>query len=154
VSQRSLLAALAALTLAAACDKPLTVEQQIIATIRDMEALIEDGERRAFMEHIAPDFSGRNGSMNRDQVRALVIFRLNRHKKLRAQLFPIQVEETAPGRAIARFRALVTGGAGWLPESGQVFDFVTQWRLDDDEWLLIGADWKPVDLERALDEVL
>ena len=149
-----MLVVLAALTLAVGCDKPLTLEQQIIATIRDMEARIENRERRAFMAKIAPDFSGRNGNMNREQLRALVVFRLNRHKELNAQLFPIQVEETTPGQASARVRALVTGGAGWLPESGQVFDFVTEWRRDDDEWLLVGADWTPVDLNRALDEVL
>jgi hypothetical protein len=133
-----------------ACSQPLTVEQRIIASIRTMEAKIEAGERRPFMEHIAEDFTGQGGLMTRDQVRAMVIFQLNRHKRLQAQLFPIHVTESAGNTAVASFRALVTGGPKWIPESGQVFDFETHWRLVDDEWYLYAANWTPV----VLDEVL
>ena len=97
-------------TMLCACGQPLTVEQQVIATILQMEEKIEAGERRNFMEYIAEDFTGQNEAMTRDQVRALVVFQLNRNKRLAAQLFPIRVEETGEGRASANFRALVTGG--------------------------------------------
>ena len=137
-----------------ACSKPLTVEQQIIATIRDMEMKIEEGQRLSFMEHIAEDFSGQEGSMNREQVRVMVIFQLNRHQRLHAQLFPIHVSEAGEDRATARFRALVTGGPNWIPESGQVFDFVTHWRFVDGDWELYSANWTPVALDEALQEVL
>lgn len=133
-----------------ACSQPLTVEQRIIAAIRNMEAKIEANERRSFMEYIAEDFKGQNGSMSREQVHAIVVFQLNRHKRLQAQLFPIHVTESGDGSATAGFRALVTGGPKWIPESGQVFDFVTHWRLADDEWIVYAANWTPV----ALDEVL
>ncbi len=112
-----------------ACDKPLTVEQQVIHTIREMEAKIEGGERRAFMEHIGEGFTAQDGRMNRDQVRALVVFQLNRYERLQGQLFPISVLETGPETAEASFRALVTGGPNWIPDSGQVYDFETAWRL-------------------------
>jgi len=134
----------------ASCGKQLTVEQQIIATIREMEASIEAGERRSFMGYISEDFSGQGGSLNREQVRALLIMQLNRYQGLQGQLFPIQVDETGEGTASASFRALVTGGPNWIPESGQVFDFETRWRKVDGEWMLQAADWDPV----ALDEVL
>jgi hypothetical protein len=137
-------------TLLAACNKPLTVEQQIIATIRDMEATLEAGERRAFMEHIADDFTGQQGAMTRDQVKAMVLFQLNRHKRLQAQLFPIRVKELGTHSASAVFRALVTGGPNWIPENGQVVDFDTQWVLTDDGWMLESASWTPVALEAAL----
>jgi len=133
-----------------ACGKPLTVEQQIIATIREMEARIEAGERRPFMQHIAEDFSGQGGSLDRDQLRALMIMQLNRYQRLQGQLFPIRVEDTGDGTASAHFRALVTGGPNWIPESGQVFEFDTRWRKDDGEWLLTAADWDPVPLEEVL----
>jgi hypothetical protein len=141
-----LLASLASL---AACDKPLTVEQRVIATIRDMEARIEAGERRAFMAHVAEDFTGQREVMTRDQVNAMVLFQLNRHKRLQAQLFPIRVTETGPDSASATFRALITGGPNWIPENGKVVDFDTRWTLVDDEWMLRSANWTPV----ALDEV-
>jgi hypothetical protein len=136
-----------------ACSQPLTVEQQVIAAIRQMEEKIEAGERRAFMDHIAEEFSGQDGRMNRDQVRALVVFQLRRFERLQAQLFPITVTETGPDTATAGFRALVTGGPGWIPERGQVYDFSTDWRRSDGEWLLVAAEWEPVPLDEVLDKL-
>jgi len=133
-----------------ACSQPLTVEQRIIATIREMEAKVEAGERRPFMEHIAEDFAGQGGALTREQTRAMFIYQLNRHERLQAQLFPIHVTESSENTATADFRALVTGGPSWIPESGQVFDFETHWRLVDDEWYLYAASWTPVALEEAL----
>ena len=108
MTPRALLPGLAALLVA--CSQPLTVEQQVITVIRQMEEKIEAGERRAFMAHIADDFSGQGGRMNRDQARALVVFQLRRFERLQAQLFPITVTETGRDTATAEFRALVTGG--------------------------------------------
>ena len=139
--------------LLAGCGQSQSVEQQVIATIRQMEEKIEAGQRLAFMEHVDDAFSGQQGSMNRDQVRALVIFQLNRYKELQAQLFPISVTETGPDTATAEFRALVTGGPGWIPDSGRVYDFQTGWRLDGGDWLLVSADWKPVPLEEVLENL-
>jgi hypothetical protein len=133
-----------------ACSEPLTVEQQVIVTIREMEEKVEAGERRPFMKYLSGDFTAQDGSMNSEQVRALFVYQLNRHKRLRAQLFPISVTETGKGLAVAEFRALVTGGPGWFPDSGQVFDFRTYWRLEEDQWLLTKANWEPVPLEEAL----
>ena len=126
-----------------ACSQPLTVEQRIIATIREMETKVEEGERRPFMEHIAEDFTGQGGAMTRDQARALFIYQLNRHQRLQAQLFPINVTESSENTAMATFKALVTGGPNWLTDSGQIFDFETHWRLVDDEWYLYKANWTP-----------
>ncbi len=143
-------AVLILLVLLSACSQPLTLEQQIISTIRTMEEKVEAGERRPFMKHIAEDFTAQNGSMNRDQARALMIMQLNRYKRLQAQLFPIRVSSTGDDSARAVFRALVTGGPGWIPESGQLYEFETHWRLTDGEWLLRNANWNPVPLDEAL----
>ena len=43
-----------------------------------------------------------------------------------------------------RFDAAVTGGAGGLlPQSGQVYDVETGWRLEGGEWRLVNAEWQP-----------
>jgi hypothetical protein len=141
---RSLLPLICVLALAAGCGADLTVEQQVIATIREMEARIEAGERRPFMAYVSEDFRGQGGSLNRDQLRALLIMQLNRYQHLQGQLLPIHVEETGEDTATARFRALVTGGPDWIPESGQVFEFRTGWRRVDGEWRVVAADWEPV----------
>lgn len=140
--------------LTVSCSQPLTVEQQVIATIRNMESKLEAGERRAFMSHIAEDFTAQDGRMNREQVRALVVFQLNRYEQLQGRLFPIRVSEPGQGLARAEFRALVTGGPGWIPENGQVYDFDTHWVLDGGDWLLESASWRPVPLDEVLPEAL
>lgn len=150
---KSTLASLAGLLMMAACSQPLTVEQRIIHTIREMEAKIENGERRPFMEHIAEDFTAKNGRMTRDQVHALVVFQFKRFESIRGRLFPIEVIEAGPETAEARFRALLTGGPDWFPDAGQVYDFETSWRLEEGEWLLAAANWKPVDLEEVLENL-
>lgn len=133
-----------------ACSPPLTVSQQVIAAIREMETRIEDGERRQFIKHVSEDFSGQNGQLNRQQLMGLVIYQLNRHQRLHAQLFPISVTETGEETASANFRALITGGPGWIPDQGQLYDFETLWRYQGGEWKLTSANWDPVPLDEIL----
>lgn len=138
------------LALAAACSPPQSVEQQVIAVIRDMEARIEAVERRPFMAHVADDFTAQDGLMDRDRFNAMVLYYLHRYTRLRAQLLPIHVIPEGEGRASARFRVLLTGGAGWLPESGRLYQVETAWRRTGGDWLLLTANWQPVELENML----
>ena len=132
------------------CSKPLTVEQQVIAMIREMETRLEAGERRPFMSHITEDFNGQNGLLNREELQRFVILQLNRHQRLHAQLMPIRVSETGDGTAAASFKALITGGPNWIPDSGQIYDFETHWLKQGDEWMLFSASWTPVPLDEAV----
>jgi len=132
------------------CSRPMTIEQQVISVIREMEALIENGERRQFISHVAEDFNGQNGELNRQQLQGLVIYQLNRHQRLHAQLFPINVDANGEEAASATFKALITGGPGWLPKEGQLYQFDTRWRYEDGEWKLSSASWKPVPLDEIL----
>ncbi len=127
-----------------ACSPPPTVSQQIIAAIHEMETLIENSEHRKFISHVAEDFDGQDGQLNRQQLRALVIYQLNQHQRLHAQLFPINVDETGEETASATFRALITGGPRFIPDQGQLYDFETLWRYEGGEWLLTSANWDPV----------
>ena len=50
----------------------------------------------------------------------------------------------AKGNKQVRFDAVVTGGAGTLlPQSGQVYDVTTAWRLEGGDWRLVSAEWSP-----------
>ena len=137
--------ALAALALAS-CGKKLTVEQQVIATLRNMEAAAEEGRHLDFMESIADDFSAQQGAMGRLEFHRFMIFQINQHRRLQAQFFPIYVTETGEDSASAHFKLLVTGGAGLLPDSGQLFEVETEWERDGGDWLLKQADWEAVRL--------
>lgn len=134
------------LAVLASCGKPPTTEQLVIAEIRNMEAEFESGERLNFLSHVTDDFRGQGGAMNREQLRALVVLQFKRYENLGAQLFPINVQEISAGEARADFNALLTGGAGWLPEDGQLYRFQTHWRLEDGDWRLAAASWEPENL--------
>lgn len=126
------------------CGESLTVEQQVIATLRNMEAAAENGEHFEFMAYVADNFDAQQGEMDRRAFHRFMIFQMNQHRRLRSQLFPIRVNEISAELANAEFRVLVTGGGGLLPESGQLFDVVTQWLREDGDWMLSRATWEAV----------
>lgn len=143
---RSFLSLALAVLILAACGEKLSVEQQIIATLRSMEYAAEEGQHLEFMNYIADSFSAQQGSLDRREFHRFMIFQINQHRRLQAQFFPIFVTETGKDTASARFKILVTGGAGLLPESGQLFEVNTRWIREDNDWLLSGADWEAVRL--------
>ena len=135
-----------AICLLVACGEKLTVEQQIIATLRNMEYAAEEGQHLNFMSHIADTFKGRQGSMDRREFHRFMILQINQHRRLQAQFFPIYVTEINEESASASFKLLVTGGAGLVPDSGQLYQVETQWLRNGGDWLLTGADWQAVRL--------
>jgi hypothetical protein len=138
-----LIGAVAALCLAG-CAPEGTVEEQIEANIAAMEAAGEAGERGAFMDHVADGFEAQEGRMTRDDFRRFLFLQFNQQRRIRAQLFPITVEAQGPNLAEASFNVLVTGGAGLIPDEGQLFSVQTAWVLEGGDWLLWRADWTPI----------
>jgi hypothetical protein len=128
------------------CGEKLSVEQQIIATLRNMEYAAEEGQHLEFMSYVTDSFGGQQGSMGRREFHRFMIFQINQNRRLQAQFFPIYVQEISEEKASAHFRILVTGGAGLLPERGQLFEVETQWLRDGGDWDLSRADWEPVHL--------
>jgi hypothetical protein len=129
-----------------ACSEELSVEQQIIATLRNMEAAAEDGQHLEFMGYVTDTFDGQNSSMGRREFHRFMIFQINQKRRLQAQIFPVHVQESGDNQATADFKILVTGGAGLLPDSGQLFEVDTIWLNSGGEWLLEKANWVPVRL--------
>ena len=144
---KSLMIACLCLAVLASCEEELSVEQQIILTINEMEALAEAGERKKFMKHVAGEFSGQLGRMSKAEFNRFMILQWNENQKLHAQLGPITVRELGLGRASADFGGLITGGRGLLPERGRMLQFETSWILEDDEWLMESATWDPIRLD-------
>jgi hypothetical protein len=133
------------------CSPEPSVEQQVIGVIQDMEAQVEAGERRSFMEHVAADFIGQDPIMTHDQLSAMIMVELMRHQRVHVQVFPIQVTPTMPGEAEAYFKVLLTGGPGLLPDRGQMFNITSRWLEQDEEWLLQSARWEAVSMDSALE---
>ena len=92
---------------------------------------------------LADDFIGNEG-MDRRAAKQLASGVFLRHRHVNARLGPVAVELRGETEAIARFNVIATGGSGGLlPDSGQVYQVETGWRLVDGEWQLLNASWKP-----------
>jgi hypothetical protein len=116
-------------------------EQALRNTVAAMEAAAEKGDADALFDHIAGDFGGNEG-MDREAFRRYVMVMGLRRETVGVQLGPLDVQLFGD-RASAKFTAALTGGPGWLPNRAQVYDVTTGWRLQDGEWMLISATWKP-----------
>lgn len=127
-----------------ACGEKLSVDQQIIATLRNMEYAAEQGEHFEFMSYVTDSFGAQQDSMDRRGFHRFMIFQINRNRRLQAQFFPIYVRDKGEGLAFAHFRLLVTGGGGLLPDRGQLFEVETDWLRDGDDWMLDKANWQAV----------
>ena len=125
------------LALLCACSPDDTPEEQIAAAIGEMEERAESGDRRGFMQMVHREFQGQGGGMTRDEFRRFMIFQMSQHRRLRAQLFPIEVRMPNAEEGVAEFNALITGGSGWLPEEGRLFRIETVWRDEGGDWLLV-----------------
>ena len=116
-------------------------EQALRTTIAAMEEAAEHNDADALFDHIADDFAGSQG-MDRDAFRRYVLVMGLRNQSIGVNLGPLDVK-LFDDRASVAFTVALTGGPGWLPDRAQVYDVTTGWRLQDDDWKLISASWKP-----------
>lgn len=116
-------------------------EQALRDTIAAMEAAAEAHDNDALFEPIAEDFVASEG-MDRQAFRRYVTLMGMRARTVNASLGPLDVKLYGD-RASAAFTVALTGGAGLLPDQAQVYEVETGWRLEDGEWKLISAKWKP-----------
>ena len=130
----------AALAFAAGCTREAP-EAALRATIDAMQVAAESRDADALAESVSEEFVGPNG-MDRDQFRRTMALAWLRDQQVGVQLGPLDVELVGD-RARVEFTAGTTGGAGWLPERGQLYRVKTAWQLEGGDWMLISASWEP-----------
>lgn len=126
----------------AACgsDSP---EQAVRKQVDAIQAAIDARDAGDIDGLLADDFIGNEG-MDRRGAKQLAAAVFLRHRDVAAKVGPVSVELRGQTDAIARFSVLATGGSGGLlPDSGQVYQVETGWRLVDGEWKLLNARWTP-----------
>ena len=117
-------------------------EEALRARVAALEAAVDARDAGALRGFLADDFIG-PGGMDDAGARRLAQGMFLRYRDVGTRLGPLAVE-LRDRHATVRFDAVVTGGAGaLLPQSGQVYEVTTAWRLEDDEWRLVSADWSP-----------
>jgi len=138
---RAMLFALSVAIALAACrrDAPEVALRRDIAA---MQSAIESRDAGALADGLADDFIGPE-SMDRTQAKRFAQVVFLRNRTVGATFGPLDVALKGD-TATVKFTAALTGGAGGLlPESGQVYDVTTGWRMADGEWKLVTAEWAP-----------
>ena len=115
-------------------------EEKLRQTLAGLQGAIERHDAGAVDEVLAEDFIG-PGGLDRAAARRMAQGMFLRYRDVGVTAGPLHIT-MRPGDAYASFTAALTGGAGALPSSGQVFDVETVWRLESGEWRLVNANWK------------
>jgi hypothetical protein len=115
-------------------------EEALRASIDGLQQAVEKHDGSALQKAIAEDFIGPDG-LDRDGARRMAQVMFLRYRDVGVNLGPLDIA-LREKHATVRFTAALTGGSGALPESGQLYDVETGWRLEDGEWRLVNADWK------------
>lgn len=140
------LLALASVVLAigmVACSRPGD-EQQLRAAMASMQVAMEEGKPADFMHHVADDFTGAQGGLDRPGLHNLLRGQVLSNARIGVSLGPVDVELHGD-RATVQLTATFTGGnARWLPERGAVYRIVSGWRKQSGRWLCVNARWEQV----------
>jgi hypothetical protein len=90
---------------------------------------------------VASDFSGNQGSVDREGLHNLLRAIVLRNEKVSVTLGPIDVDIDG-NRATASLIATVTAGqGGLLPEHGSIYSIDSGWRRDGKDWICFAATW-------------
>lgn len=129
-----------------------TPDQEIIEShVLAMAEALEEKNTRRFAGYLAEDFnavtynprSQSGAGLDRNGARLLLRREAVARDNIRVRLSAIEVNLRGGARAVADFRALMTGGSGMIPDEGQWYAVSTGWRRDGGEWKMISAEWEP-----------
>ena len=128
--------------LLAACSREAP-EAALRARVGTLADAITQHQPAAVQQHLAGDFVGNDG-LDRDGARRLAMGFALRHRHIGLTLGPLDID-MGQAHATVRGTAILRGGSGGaLPESAQVYEVESGWRLEGGEWMLVSARWKPV----------
>lgn len=123
-----------------------TPESRLRQTLGAMQQAVEARNGASLVEHVAEDFVGPEGA-DRTALRRTAQAAFLRHGKVGVTLGPVDVDIAPDARhATASFTAALTGGNGQpLPESLNVYQVNSGWRMVDGEWQLTSLEWTGMD---------
>lgn len=128
------------LALVAGCGRS-DPERELRATIESMMRAIEKRDPAAFLEAMTDDFSRESGAFGKPDAKRTLVAAILRNERIEVSAAVTEVRIQGD-RAYARVRVIATGGAGLLPERGQIWDFETAWRRERGRWKVFNAEWR------------
>ncbi|MFD0738135.1 nuclear transport factor 2 family protein [Lysobacter koreensis] len=117
-------------------------KQRLRDSLDGLKASLEARDVAGMQQWLADDFIGPEG-LDRTGAKRIAQGVFLRHGDIGVNVGPLDVS-LRPRHATVSFSAALTGGSGgMLPETAQLYDVETGWRLDDGEWRLTSARWTP-----------
>lgn len=127
--------------LAVACARPPD-EEQIRNAIGQMQTAMEAGQPAEFMEHVAEDFTGAEGTADRGRLHDLLRAQVLANARIDVSLGSTEIL-IQDDRATVTVTVAVSGGnARWLPERAGAYRIVSGWRKESGQWRCINAQWE------------
>lgn len=121
-----------------ACSRPAD-EDAIRGAIEAMATAAQSRSSGAVMVHVAADFTGNDGELDRAGLERLLKARLLAGNSIGVSIGALDVELSGD-RATARFDAIVTDSSGhWIADHRVVLAMVTGWRRDGRRWVCYNA---------------
>jgi hypothetical protein len=137
---RFVLCLFATLILAAACSRPPD-EVRIRGAIEAMKTAAEARRPSDVLEHLADDFTGNNGEVDREGLAQLLRIQFLRSDAIGVDVGPIAVA-IDENRAVAKFDITVSDRSRrWLPSGSETYAIVSGWRREGDGWICYNASW-------------
>lgn len=124
-----------------ACAPPPDDEAMLRKILDEMEQAVEKKQGKDFLRHVAEDFRGQKGSMDKRGVRRLLLYHFVRHKGIE-MLITSREFNIKEATAKITLQVGVAGLTGIVPERAQYYDVQLFWRKEGDVWRLSGADWQ------------
>lgn len=135
------LVVLALLLCSVSCAPELDDEAALRDTIDAMQQLVEARESSELLSYFAEDFIGNPGRYDKDRFSQLVRGAIMLNQRITVTITSVEVE-LIEDRATVHCNVLLTGSGGrMLPERGRLYAVKSGWRLGDDGWQLIQANW-------------
>lgn len=117
-------------------------EQRIRGAITAMQSALEERRPRDAMQWVADDFTGADGSLDRDSLHNLLRAQVLGNARIGVALGPLEID-VREQRATVRFTATLTGGdQRWVPQRGAIYAITSGWRSIGGEWRCINAQWE------------
>lgn len=124
-----------------ACARP-SDEVQIRTAVGEMQQAIESGKPADFMRHIADDFTGDGGAIDKPGLHNFLRAQVLTNTSIGISLVSTDVQLQGD-RATVKVTVTMTGSSGrWLPERGSVQQIESGWRRQDGDWLCVNAQWQ------------
>lgn len=138
------LATASMMLLVAGCGPRGDDETQLRETMQQMRSAVDERDARAFMRHVAEDFSAGEHGLDRDGLGRFLRMQMLANQQIRHIVGPLDIQLDGD-RATIRFPLTLTGGTQRiLPERGGQYRLTTGWRRDGKQWQCYHAQWERV----------